>query len=88
MEEFTWTLVMDDMMCIQRDTIDEAIIYLNENYPNKFFYSEDAKFGDKYFSVDEYDPIAKQRVKYWKAYLDKEIDGSTVVEFRISDREY
>lgn len=88
MEEFTWTLIMDDMMCVQRDTIDEALIYLNENYDNKFYYGEDAEFGKKNFEVVEYDPIKKERVKYWKAYVDKEIDGETVVEFRISDRVY
>lgn len=87
-EDFTWTIVMDDMMCVQRNSIDEALIYLNENYPNKFYYGEDAEFENKNFEIVEYDPNLKIRMKYWKAYLDKEIDGSIVVEFRISDREY
>lgn len=88
MEENTWTSITDSMMCVETHTIDDALIYLNENCENKFYYGEDSEFGNKNFEIIEYDPIKKKRVKYWQAYLDKEMDGAVVVEFRISERVY
>ncbi len=88
MSNLTWNCVTDKVMCVETETINEALIYLNENLDNKFYYSEDAEYDNKKFTIIEYDPIKKERVKYWKAWKGKEMDGATVIEFRISDREY
>lgn len=83
-----WTTVLDNMMCIETETIDDALIYLNEKLDNKFYYGEFSEFGNKRFEIVEYDSIEKCRVKYWMAWKDTEINGATVIKFRISDRVY